>query len=94
MPQTYEGIWIRIAVVRRGDDPDETMVWRVFPERRAPAAHVRHCELAGESVPGRNLLLDEDPKAAGPLGLRAWIDVFGDLRIEDGVARIALKLPA
>ena len=74
---------MRVAVVRRGDDPDETMVWRVFPNREAPALHVRHCDLSGDSIPGKNLRLDEAPKADGPLGLRAWIDLFGDLRIED-----------
>ncbi len=88
-----KNVWIRIAVIRKGDDANAKMVWRLFADRRNPALHVRHCDLAGTAIPGMNFMLGEDPSAGNALGLRAWVDAFGDLSIEDGVARIALKTP-
>lgn len=83
--------WIRIAGnakrIRTEGDPYH---WRCFVGRQGPEIPLRTFQTSGPST-AENMIPGTDPTGANLLGLVAWIDYFGDVEIEDGVARITLK---
>lgn len=98
--QRLENIWVRIAVVKKHDTTLENPpLWRFFLHREDPDLHLVDWTMQGEAIPGVNYIPYATPKpdkdSAGMAGLKAAIDVFGNIEIgDDKTARITLKNPA
>lgn len=96
----FDDSWVRIAVVRRHDTSDpRPPLWRFFIGRKDPDIHVRAWTMEGEAVPGVNHVpvasADYAQGDPGIEGLKAAIDIYGDITIDDDLtARIVLKNPA
>lgn len=88
---TTEDVWVRVAGnVKRIRTAGDPFHWRCFIAVEQPEVPLRSYELFGQAD-GKNMRVGTDPAAANPLGLSAWIDFYGDVTVEDGIARITLK---
>lgn len=84
-------VWVRVAGnARRIRSEGDLFHWRCFIGLAQPEIALRTYRLHG-AADGRNFLPGTDPSGANPLGLLAWIDFYGDVVIENGIARITLK---
>lgn len=88
---TSTGVWVRVAGnVKRIRTEGDLFHWRCFVAREHPEIPLRTYFLYG-SADGRNMKPGTDPSGSNPLGLSAWIDFYGDVTVEYGIARITLK---
>lgn len=88
---TSTDVWVRVAGnVRRIRTEGDLFHWRCFIGRAHPEIPLRTYRLNG--VADRmNVLPGTDPSGSNDLGLSAWIDFYGDVTVEHGIARITLK---
>ena len=93
MPIEHKDVTLRIAVVRKGEDPNPDMIWRIYVGEATAAIHAKEGAFTGIGLPGSNFKLCQNLADNGMQGLRAWVEVYGDLSVEDGVATITLKTP-
>ena len=84
--------WIRVAGHAKRIKEGGAHRWRCFAGAALPEIPIRSFRIAGDASPA-NVVPGTDPGSAGPLGLAAWIDFYGDLRLEDDVAVITLRQP-
>lgn len=84
-------VWVRVAGnVKRIRTEGDLFHWRCFLGLAHPEIPLRTYRLFGEAD-GTNFRPGTDPSGSNPLGLSAWIDFYGDVTIEHGIARITLK---
>lgn len=84
------GIWIRVAGNAMNIRTGASHHWRVFLGRALPERPVRVWQLLGVAD-GQNVVPGTDPTAGNACKLNAWIDYFGDIVIDDGIATITLR---
>lgn len=98
--QKLENTWVRVAVIRNHDTTlEDPPIWRFYLDRKDPYIEILDWSLEGEVLPGVNHMAFRNPRPEkdpiGIAGLKAAIDVYGDVMIDDNlVARITLKNPA
>lgn len=84
-------VWVRVAGnVRRIRTEGDLFHWRCFIALEQPEIPLRTFRLFGPAD-GKNMKAGTDPSGSNALGLSAWIDFYGDVEIENGIARITLK---
>ncbi|PIR86617.1 MAG: hypothetical protein COU11_04740 [Candidatus Harrisonbacteria bacterium CG10_big_fil_rev_8_21_14_0_10_49_15] len=84
-----ENVWIRLAGNARQIKLGATERWRFIINREAPEIQVTNWRVLG-ITDGDNFIPGTDPEGK-EFGFVAWIDMYGDVFIEDGVAHITLK---
>lgn len=88
---TSTDVWVRVAGnVKRIRTEGDLFHWRCFIALAHPEIPLRTFRLHG-LADGKNMVPGTDPSGSNPLGLSAWIDLYGDVAIENGIARITLK---
>lgn len=80
--------WIRLAGhARRIKEPGNRHHWRCYDGCEEPEIPLVDIVLEGTVTP-KNFMTGTDPLKANALGLAAWFDCYGTVRIEDGVAHV------
>ncbi len=83
-------IWIRVAGNATAIKEGKSHGWRLYINACEPEIPLRDWRVTGTVE--RNFRPQIDTKGERPLGLSAWIDLHGDLEIdEQDVAHIALR---
>jgi hypothetical protein len=86
-----KNVWVRIAGnSRRIRAEGDLFHWRCFIANAPPEIPLRTYRVSGEAD-GKNVLPGTDPSSSNPLGLLAWIDFYGDVTVQNGIARVTLK---
>ncbi len=87
------GVWIRMAGHAERIKNGEPYVWRFFIDRERPEVPIKHFVIEnGEGSP-RNFIPGTN-SARDKLGLVAWIDLYGDVFVDDdGIAHVTLRDP-
>ena len=107
MITAYEAVWIRTSAHIANINDGRPEHWRCFIDRKGPMISVVMFEVEGLSTPEnhqfgtarKGVCTSKDrsgtqPDCAEPNGLSAWVDYFGNIRIdENGIARIQLLVP-
>lgn len=86
-----KNVWVRVAGnSRRIRAEGDLFHWRCFIGNAPPEIPLRTYNVSGEADV-RNVRPGTDPSSSNPLGLLAWIDFYGDVTVQNGIARITLK---
>jgi hypothetical protein len=91
MPKQYPLAWIRLAGNAANIKAKQPRHWRCYVHREPPVVEIDSWELIGVAKPSNFKPGTAPDKDA--LGLNAWIDIFGFLTVQDGLATIALVDP-
>ena len=95
----HKKVWVRIAVVKKHDKSvSNPSLWRFFIDRQDPDVQVLNWSMEGMAITGINVVPmatpTPDPDSKGITGLKAAIDLYGDVTIdENNIAHIKLKKP-